>query len=56
MYLSYVSNYDSSESLLSGLREYFSEGFRCYFMEPDLLKQKDYELYQYIKELVEDGK
>lgn len=56
VYLSYVSNYDSSESLLSGLREYFSEGFRCYFMEPDLLKQKDYELYQYIKELVEDGK
>lgn len=56
VYLSYISDYDSAESLLDGIREYFSEGFRCYFMEPDLLKQRDSKLYRYIKELVEGGK
>lgn len=56
VYLDFVSDYDDSESLLSGMLEYFSEGFRCYFMEPGLLQQKDSELYQYIKELAEGGK
>ncbi len=31
------------------LGEYFSEGFRCYFQENNLLKRKDIDLYNYIK-------
>lgn len=34
------------------LGEYFSEGFRCYFENNKLLKKKDKELYNYIKELL----
>lgn len=32
------------------LGEYFSEGFRCYFQNNNLLKKKDIELYNFIKE------
>ncbi|MCM1295657.1 MAG: phage minor capsid protein [Muribaculaceae bacterium] len=46
--------YDGNTVSLGGMREYFSEGFRCYFMEPELLKQKDDALYQFIRELVEN--
>lgn len=50
------NNVDFSENLhYSRLKEYFSEGYRAYFYEPDLLKEKDIELFNYIKELV-DGK
>lgn len=34
------------------LGEYFSEGFRCYFEENKLLKKKDIELYNYIREVL----
>lgn len=34
------------------LGEYFSEGFRCYFEENKLLKRKDIDLYNYIKEVL----
>ncbi len=34
------------------LGEYFSEGFRCYFQENNLLKRKDIDLYNYIKEVL----
>lgn len=34
------------------LGEYFSEGFRCYFQENKLLKRKDIDLYNYIKEVI----
>ncbi len=34
------------------LGEYFSEGFRCYFEENKLLKRKDINLYNYIKEVL----
>lgn len=34
------------------LGEYFSEGFRCYFENNKLLKKKDINLYQYIKEVL----
>ena len=37
------------------MREYFSEGYRAYFKEPDLLKSKDPQLFDYIKELVVNG-
>ena len=32
------------------LGEYFSEGFRCYFESNNLLKRKDIDLYNFIKE------
>ncbi len=35
------------------LGEYFSEGFATYFTNAELLKQKDIELYNYIKELID---
>ena len=34
------------------LGEYFSEGFRCYFEENKLLKRRDINLYNYIKEVL----
>lgn len=34
------------------LGEYFSEGFRCYFEKNKLLKRKDIDLYNYIKEVL----
>ena len=33
------------------LGEYFSEGVRCYFQKNNLLKKKDIELYNSIKEI-----
>ena len=47
--------FDGQRIYLDGMREYFSEGFRCYFTDPGLLEQKDPDLYGYIKELVRDG-
>ncbi|MCO7122036.1 putative zinc-binding metallopeptidase [Ihubacter massiliensis] len=38
------------------LGEYFSEGYKTYFSNPEVLKVKDAKLYQYIKELIGDGK
>lgn len=34
------------------LQEYFSEGFRHFFIDPKLLHKKDEKLYAYIKELI----
>lgn len=34
------------------LGEYFAEGYRAYFLEPQLLQEKDPRLYQFIKELI----
>lgn len=36
------------------LLEYFSEGYRAYYMEPDLLKQRDADLFSYIGGLLRD--
>lgn len=36
------------------LLEYFSEGYRAYYMEPDLLKQRDSDLFAYIGGLLDD--
>lgn len=32
--------YDGQRIYLDGMREYFSEGFRCYFTDPELLERK----------------
>lgn len=37
------------------LNEYFSEGYRSYFKEPEILKKKDPDLYNYIGRLVNDN-
>ena len=55
-----VCNYDpasvdwSAPFDYNSLREYFSEGYRAFFKEPKLLKERDPDLYEYIKELVEN--
>lgn len=46
-YSDYTFNYNT-------LRDYFSEGFKYYFMENNTLKKKDIELYNYIKELLNE--
>lgn len=38
------------------LKEYFSEGFRAYYQEPALLKEKDPMLYAFVEELKNDQK
>lgn len=48
----YIIDYDTYKFNTRTLGEYFSEGFRCYFEENKLLKRKDIELYNYIKEVL----
>ena len=36
------------------LGEYFSEGYKTYIINPELLKKKDPQLYNYIKEMQND--
>lgn len=52
-----MDNIDYSADLdYSLLKEYFAEGYRAYFYEPDVLKNRDVDLFNYIKDLVnEDG-
>ena len=38
------------------MKEYFAEGFKYYIMYPDTLKGKDFDLYNFIKEMCENGK
>ena len=45
---------DSFEVDESMLKEYFSEGYRAFYQEPNLLKEKDPLLYQFIEELSDD--
>lgn len=47
--------YDGKTVSLDGMREYFSEGFRYFFIEPDSLMEKDPDLYRYIERLAENG-
>lgn len=49
----YKLNYSNYTFNSKTLGEYFSEGFRCYFQENRLLKRKDIDLYNYIKEVLE---
>lgn len=48
----YIIDYNTYKFNTRTLGEYFSEGFRCYFEENKLLKRKDIELYNYIKEVL----
>lgn len=48
----YKLNYSNYTFNSKTLGEYFSEGFRCYFQENRLLKRKDIDLYNYIKEVL----
>lgn len=48
----YLINYNTYAFNERTLGEYFSEGFRCYFKENKLLKRKDINLYNYIKEVL----
>lgn len=48
----YLINYNTYAFNERTLGEYFSEGFRCYFKENKLLKRKDIDLYNYIKEVL----
>lgn len=43
--------FDGTKISLDGMREYFSEGFRVYFIEPELLKKRDRRLFDFIEEL-----
>lgn len=45
-------NYNTFAFNTKTLGEYFSEGFRCYFENNKLLKRKDIDLYNYIKEVL----
>lgn len=47
--------YDGTTVSLDGMLEYFSEGFRFFFIEPDTLLKKDPTLYHYIERLIESG-
>ena len=48
----YKLNYSNFTFNAKTLGEYFSEGFRSYFENNKLLKKKDIELYNYIKEIL----
>lgn len=45
---------DDGKVVLGSLMEYFSEGYRAYYQAPDLLKEKDPELYNFIGGLNDD--
>lgn len=47
--------YDGKQVYLDGLREYFSEGFRFYYINPNLLKEKDLPLYKFIEGMIDIG-
>ena len=47
---------DSPEINEDMLKEYFSEGFRAFYKEPALLKEKDPKLYEFIEELSDEQK
>lgn len=53
MYESY-GIYDGTEINLSSMKDYFPEGYREFFMDPDNLKAHDPDLYDYIRGLLDD--
>ena len=44
----------TQNNLVNGeaLWDYFSEGYSCYFRNPQLLKKKDIDLYRYIESVI----
>lgn len=55
VYVDMATHDYSAEFDYSTLKEYFSEGYRAYFKEPETLRRKDPELYDYIGRLVNDN-
>lgn len=55
VYVDMATHDYSAEFDYSTLKEYFSEGYRAYFKEPETLRRKDSELYDYIGRLVNDN-
>lgn len=51
MYGSCRIDYKNEKINIKSLVEYFSEGYREYFQNPEHLKEKDIKLYNFIKEL-----
>lgn len=49
-------NYTNYEFNYNVLRDYFPEGLMAYFNDKQLLKTKDYELYKYIEEVLNERK
>lgn len=49
-------NYTNYEFNYNVLRDYFPEGLRAYFSDKQLLKTKDYELYKYVEEVLNERK
>ena len=44
--------YDGKQVYLDGMREYFSEGFMFYVNDPEVLRQRDPDLFDYIRRLL----
>lgn len=50
----HVGIIDDGKIVLDSLMDYFSEGYRAYYQTPDILKEKDPELYDFIGGLKDD--
>lgn len=50
----HVGIMDDGKIVLDSLMDYFSEGYRAYYQTPELLKEKDLELYNFIGGLKND--
>ena len=50
----HVGIIDDGKIVLDSLMDYFSEGYRAYYQTPDILKEKDPELYNFIGGLKND--
>ena len=46
--------YDGHTINLSSMKEYFAEGYREFYADPENLKAHDPDLYDYIRELLHD--
>ena len=50
----FIGFWDGKELDLRAMQEYFSEGYRAFYTEPELLKEKDPKLYAFIGGLTHD--
>ena len=50
----HVGIMDDGKLVLDSLMDYFSEGYRAYYQSPDILKEKDLALYDFIGGLKDD--
>ncbi len=52
-----ISNIDWNDDLDTSpdiMKKYFAEGFKYYILYPDILKEKDIDLYDFMKEICEN--